>query len=237
LRALTARMPHRAFGQAVGYRRIRCRAGRVRLTHSRSHAGAPTAAARTWSIDQRSSRSPTSMTRTGSEPVWSTPMMCTAAHPARDTATAGGGPRDKARTAIGSPSTFAVVGPAFLFCACFASAGVGKTIGRMPGLGDVTPIQSGERASHSMCGLSPASLPLGAGRLARPSHKRKQPGHDGKPRLDAIRSAVVQTFKNLPRRSQDMHSGSRQSAPIAADSRPRRSDGRRDEKAALPTLG
>jgi hypothetical protein len=70
-----------------------------------------------------------------------------------------------------------------------------------------------------MCGLSPATLPLGAGRLARPS-TAKQPGPDDKPRLDATRSAAVQTLKNL-RRSQGIHSGSRESGPIAAGSRPR----------------
>jgi len=50
--------------------------------------------------------------------------------------------------------------------------------------------------------------------------QRKQPGPDDMPGSDATRSAVVQTCKNL-RRSQDIHSGSRESAPIAADSRPR----------------
>ena len=50
--------------------------------------------------------------------------------------------------------------------------------------------------------------------------QRKQPGPDDMPGSDTARSAVVQTCKNL-RRSQDIHSGSRESAPIAADSRPR----------------
>ena len=57
--------------------------------------------------------------------------------------------------------------------------------------------------------MSPASLP-----------QRKQPGPDDMPGSDTARSPVVQTCKNL-RRSQDIHSGSRESAPIAADSRPR----------------
>ena len=39
---------------------------------------------------QRSSRSPKSMMTTGSRPVWSTPMIRIAAHPARDGATAVG---------------------------------------------------------------------------------------------------------------------------------------------------
>jgi hypothetical protein len=56
----------------------------VLLTQSRSQAGAPTATARTRSIDQCSSPFPKSTTRTGSEPVWSTPMIRTTAHPARD---------------------------------------------------------------------------------------------------------------------------------------------------------
>jgi hypothetical protein len=61
-------------------------------------------------------------------------------------------------------------------------------------------------------------IPPARGRPPGPSlPQRKQPGPDDRPRLDATRSAVVQTFMNL-RRSQDIHSGSRESAPIAADS-------------------
>jgi hypothetical protein len=66
----------------------------VLLTESRSHPGAPTAAALTASIDQRSSRSPNSITRTGSRPVWSTPMIRTACPLSVLTVTASGTPRD-----------------------------------------------------------------------------------------------------------------------------------------------
>jgi len=84
------------------------------------------------------------------------------------------------------------------------------------------PIQSGERESHSNVRLVPGNPPA-RGRPPDPSLPAARP--DGKPRLDATRSAVVQTFKNL-RRSQDIHSGSRETAPIAADSRARPSDQR-----------
>jgi hypothetical protein len=64
-------------------------------------------------------------------------------------------------------------------------------------------------------------FPPARGRPPGPSlPQRKQPGPDDMPGSDATRSAVVQRCKNL-RRSQDIHSGSRESAPIAADSRPR----------------